>query len=378
MSYKQLTSRDVVEGGTGISSATAYGVIVAGTSSTGAFQVVSLGSSGDILVSNGSGAAPSFQTGPFSQMNFQVLSSDPSTPGNAQVWYRSDLGEFRGAIIGSGTWTTITSMSSGRRGAGAAGDASDAIVFGGFNGTIFSTINEKWNGASWSTVNSLNTGRNNVGACGDTSSALVFGGLNGGGQLNGTESWNGTSWSAGNNLNTSRSELGSAGIPSAALSFGGKTGSVSAVTESFNGTSWSSVNSLNTAREWIGGGGIQSDAVSFGGSTGSDSNVTETWNGTNWSTGNNLNSARSRLPSGKNGTSSSCLAAGGLQSPSTALTSCERFNGTNWSNITSLNSTSDNGSICGSPQSALTGGANATSAVAQTFTDLTIYSFDVT
>lgn len=52
----------VPRGGTGLASATAYAVLCGGTSSTGAFQsVASLGTSGQILTSNGASSLPSFQ-----------------------------------------------------------------------------------------------------------------------------------------------------------------------------------------------------------------------------------------------------------------------------------------------------------------------------
>jgi len=52
----------VANGGTGISTTTAYALIAAGTTSTGAFQQVSgLGSSGQVLTSNGAGTLPSWQ-----------------------------------------------------------------------------------------------------------------------------------------------------------------------------------------------------------------------------------------------------------------------------------------------------------------------------
>lgn len=48
-------------GGTGLSSLTAYGLIAAGTTSTGNFQQIGLGTSGHVLTSNGPGALPTFQ-----------------------------------------------------------------------------------------------------------------------------------------------------------------------------------------------------------------------------------------------------------------------------------------------------------------------------
>jgi hypothetical protein len=57
------TDLAVTEGGTGASSQTAYAVLAGGTTSTGAYQsVASVGTSGQVLMSNGAGALPSFQT----------------------------------------------------------------------------------------------------------------------------------------------------------------------------------------------------------------------------------------------------------------------------------------------------------------------------
>lgn len=54
----------VADGGTGVSSATAYAVLCGGTTSTGALQsIASVGTSGQVLTSNGAGALPTFQTG---------------------------------------------------------------------------------------------------------------------------------------------------------------------------------------------------------------------------------------------------------------------------------------------------------------------------
>lgn len=57
------TGLPVAGGGTGLSSATAYAVLCGGTTSTGALQsVASVGTSGQVLTSNGAGALPTFQS----------------------------------------------------------------------------------------------------------------------------------------------------------------------------------------------------------------------------------------------------------------------------------------------------------------------------
>lgn len=53
----------VSRGGTGAASQTAYAVLCGGTTSTGAYQsVASVGTTGQVLTSNGAGALPTFQT----------------------------------------------------------------------------------------------------------------------------------------------------------------------------------------------------------------------------------------------------------------------------------------------------------------------------
>lgn len=52
----------VANGGTGVASLTAYGIVIGGTTSTGPVQSVAVGTAGQVLTSNGVGAAPTFQT----------------------------------------------------------------------------------------------------------------------------------------------------------------------------------------------------------------------------------------------------------------------------------------------------------------------------
>lgn len=63
----------VANGGTGLATATAYSVVFAGTTSTGAFQAsAGPGTTGQILTSNGAGALPTFQTSTAAAKGFAV------------------------------------------------------------------------------------------------------------------------------------------------------------------------------------------------------------------------------------------------------------------------------------------------------------------
>lgn len=55
----------VPNGGTGLTTATAYGLLAGGTTATGAFQSLSTGTSGQMLQSGGAGALPSWTTAAF-------------------------------------------------------------------------------------------------------------------------------------------------------------------------------------------------------------------------------------------------------------------------------------------------------------------------
>lgn len=88
-----ITDLAVADGGNGRSSATAYAVLCGGTSSTGAHQsIASVGSSGEVLTSNGAGALPTFQsfytTGSFTP-TVGGSSVDPDT-----VTYTDQIGRY--------------------------------------------------------------------------------------------------------------------------------------------------------------------------------------------------------------------------------------------------------------------------------------------
>lgn len=84
----------VAQGGTGVTSTTAYAVLCGGTTSTGNLQsIAGLGTSGQVLTSNGAGALPTFTT----------LQS-----GNVRAWVNFNGTVTPITITGSGNVTSIT------------------------------------------------------------------------------------------------------------------------------------------------------------------------------------------------------------------------------------------------------------------------------
>jgi hypothetical protein len=88
----------VAQGGTGLTSTTAYAVVCGGTTSTGNLQsIAGVGTSGQVLTSNGAGALPTFTT----------LQS-----GNIKAWVNFN-GTGTVAIRSSGNVTSITDVGVG-------------------------------------------------------------------------------------------------------------------------------------------------------------------------------------------------------------------------------------------------------------------------
>jgi hypothetical protein len=115
------TSLPVSRGGTGATSATAYAVQCGGTTSTGAHQsIASVGTSGQVLTSNGAGALPTFQTA------------------------ASGGGQYKYALFASSsTWTCpagVTSVKIYAVGGGGGGSTNQGQGGRGGRGVVFATV----------------------------------------------------------------------------------------------------------------------------------------------------------------------------------------------------------------------------------------------
>jgi hypothetical protein len=121
----------VTSGGTGASTQTAYSVLCGGTTSTGAYQsVASVGTSGQVLTSNGAGALPTFQAN-----GNGTVTSVSWTGGIVSVATSTTTPAFTIA----GTSGGIPYFSSGTTWASSAALAASALVIGGGAGVAPST-----------------------------------------------------------------------------------------------------------------------------------------------------------------------------------------------------------------------------------------------
>ena len=99
----------VSDGGTGATSATAYAVQCGGTTSTGAHQsIASVGTSGQVLTSNGAGALPTFQSIITDWVAYTPTFTGFGTVSNIQIWSRrvGDTLHIRGRFQ-TGTPTAV-------------------------------------------------------------------------------------------------------------------------------------------------------------------------------------------------------------------------------------------------------------------------------
>ena len=110
--------------------------------------------------------------------------------------------------------------------------------------------------------------------------------------------------------------------------------------------------------------GTATAALTFGGDDTPDNTVTETWNGTNWTEVNNLNTGvKSAAAAGYNSNTSGLKIGGAAPGGSSANT--EEWNGASWTEIANLNTARGDLTGSGTTSSAVSGGADPASTVAE-------------
>lgn len=102
-------------GGTGVTSTTAYAVLCGGTTSTGALQsIASVGTSGQVLTSNGAGALPTFQTastGKIAQVVDLQFTTQTSTTSTTIPFDNTKPQSTEGAELFTGAFTPTNASS---------------------------------------------------------------------------------------------------------------------------------------------------------------------------------------------------------------------------------------------------------------------------
>lgn len=365
----------VAKGGTGKPSLTAYAVVCGGTTATGDLQsIASVGSSGEVLISNGSSALPTFQD---LTSIFPPFSSDPSSPSAGDAWYNTTDDDFKGAIQAF-VWVSAGSLNTARYGLWGAGDYDDGLSFGGYTGSTNSAVTERYSSGSdtWTSKTSLNTARRYIAGAGTASSAVSFGGYTTG-FVGTTELYDGTgdTWTAKTAMNTSRSELSGCGTASDALSMAGNAGFPSNQTAveryDLTGDSWTNKSGVSTARRDPGGTSTAATALCYGGYTTGSVGTTELYDGG----GDSWTSKTSRTTAvygpgggGDTNTSNNLTCAGYDTGGASYSLTTEIFDvsGNSWSSGDDVSAGRLNAGMCGGVAGALYFGGNNSGAQSST------------
>jgi hypothetical protein len=144
----------VANGGTGAVSQTAYAVLAGGTTSTGAYQsIASVGTSGQVLTSNGAGALPTFQaaSGGVTTISFGSTGLTPSTATSGAVSVAGTL-----AVANGGTGATTITANSVILGNGTSNLGAN-LVAPGSSGNVLTS-----NGSTWTSAAAAASGFSNM------------------------------------------------------------------------------------------------------------------------------------------------------------------------------------------------------------------------
>jgi hypothetical protein len=117
--WNSATTLLVSNGGTGVTTlTTAYGVLAAGTTATGALQNMGTGTTGQVLTSNGPGVLPSFQAASGGQLQTQIFTSPgtwtkPASTTQVRVTVIGAGGGYPGGSAGSSSFGSLVSATGG-------------------------------------------------------------------------------------------------------------------------------------------------------------------------------------------------------------------------------------------------------------------------
>jgi hypothetical protein len=174
----------VGNGGTGITTNTAYAVVLGGTTNGGALtQVASVGSSGQVLTSNGSGAAPTWQTGGGSVALNNVLAATGSSVGggisnttSTIQWNWSSNTTTSAFVLNSTTLTTgallaVTHSASAFTGTGIVSFSSTAVTAGNILAVTHTSSSLSGNVASFTSTTVTTGAVLNLGISGTTATS---------------------------------------------------------------------------------------------------------------------------------------------------------------------------------------------------------------
>ena len=299
--------------------------------------------------------------------------------GGAAPPYSSATEEYNFGIntVTAAAWAAGGTMGQVRSVVGGFGTQTAALMCGGNHpGTTQHANAEQYDGTSFSEQNDMGTARSQLGSCGTLTAGLVFGGdvyPTSPRNTGVTEEWDGSSFSEQTDMSTVRRSITSFGTQTAAVAAAGYVTAALANVEEYNGSSWTSVTSLPAAYNASGSAGVETAGLVFGGLNPSNpvTAVTVEYDGSNWTSGGSLITGRWGLNGGPVGTQSDALAFGGRTPGSTYYTNTEGYDGTSWSARPNLASAEYETGKAGTSSAALSAGGNDGSSAKATSEEFT-------
>ena len=144
-----FTTAVVAGGGTGLTSTTAYSVLCGGTTTTGALQsVASVGTTGQVLTSNGAGALPTFQAASGGTNNLVLIQSQTAST-SSSISFTSGITSTYTTylLVYSGIYTSDNSDSLGVQFSTNGGSSylssgyQGGFTYASYNGNTFINVN---------------------------------------------------------------------------------------------------------------------------------------------------------------------------------------------------------------------------------------------
>jgi hypothetical protein len=259
------------------------------------------------------------------------LSSDPSNPGEGEMWYNSTSQTLKGYVLAPASTSSSGAVNTGRTQLGSTGTLTAGIMFGGETPSL-TGVTEEFDGSTFSNGGTCPATKSDMHSSGTQTAALWGGGSP---SSSGSFEYNGSSWTGVGAMTFAGRDFtgGGVGIQTAALQVGGfiSPGNYSAVMQEYNGTSWSNIPQTFPTGPNTGGFascGTQTACLSSGGPSGAT--ATLSWDGSSWTTENSLGIGASGAV--QRGTvSDAIMATGHPASPPTYGVEIQTWDGTNWS-----------------------------------------------
>jgi hypothetical protein len=216
-------------------------------------------------------------------------------------------------IFNGSTWNSSGNMAFRLAEGARAGSPNAAVIAGGGNGTVSSSLSFLYDGSTWATGNPLSQTKEGPAGNGTQAAAWCAGGANAGGNVSRSEVFNGTIWSFFNAvLSATKGSCSAIGAQNAAVLAGGANTPYLNVTEIFNGSAWSIGPNLNISRDYAAGSGtLMSGWVSAGQRSGATKlTSSELFNGSTWTLTGNVTQAKDRNSTGAGGAADAMMAGG--------------------------------------------------------------------